>query len=62
MRGDVQEPDSRCGTSGTSWHVTRINKEGQLTADRKFEREISEKLSRRIELRGSGRPRKSIIF
>ena len=22
MRGDVQEPDSRCGTSGTSGHVT----------------------------------------
>jgi hypothetical protein len=22
MRGDVQEPDLRCGTSGTSGHVT----------------------------------------
>ncbi len=22
LRGDVQEPDLRCGTPGTSWHVT----------------------------------------
>ena len=22
MRGDEQEPDMRCGTPGTSWHVT----------------------------------------
>ncbi len=22
MRGDEQEPDMRCGTLGTSWHVT----------------------------------------
>src|SRR3970282_127369 len=22
MRGDEQEPDTRCGTPGTSWHVT----------------------------------------
>jgi len=22
MRGDEQEPDRRCGTPGTSWHVT----------------------------------------
>ncbi len=22
MRDDVQEPDLRCGTPGTSWHVT----------------------------------------
>ena len=32
---------------------------GQLTGNRKFEREISEKLGRRIELRGPGRPKKS---
>ena len=30
---------------------------GQLTANRKFSREISEKLGRRVELRGPGRPR-----
>ena len=22
LRGDEQEPDMRCGTLGTSWHVT----------------------------------------
>jgi hypothetical protein len=22
MQGDEQEPDKRCGTPGTSWHVT----------------------------------------
>jgi putative transposase len=34
---------------------------GQLTANRKFARMISEKIGRRIELRGPGRPRKNII-
>ncbi|MBC8318713.1 MAG: transposase [Desulfobulbaceae bacterium] len=31
---------------------------GQLTADKKFEKEMSIKLGRRMELRGPGRPRK----
>jgi putative transposase len=32
---------------------------GQLTGNRKFERTVSEKIGRRVELRGQGRPRKS---
>jgi putative transposase len=32
---------------------------GQLTASQKFEKEVSEKLGRRIELRGPGRPKKN---
>jgi putative transposase len=41
------------------WKLIReATQRGQLTADRKFERDISEKLGRRLESRGPGRPRK----
>ncbi len=42
------------------WKLIReAAQRGQLTADRKFEREISEKLGRRLESRGPGRPKKN---
>ena len=42
------------------WKLIReATQRGQLTADKKFEQEIFEKLGRRIELRGPGRPKKS---
>lgn len=42
------------------WKVIReAAQRGQLTANRKFEIEISKKLGRRIELRGPGRPKKN---
>jgi len=41
------------------WKLIReATQRGQLTADRKFEREISEKLGLRLEMRGPGRPKK----
>jgi putative transposase len=41
------------------WKLIReAAQRGQLTANRKFEKEISKKLGRRIELRGPGRPKK----
>jgi len=39
--------------------IREATQRGELTGNRMFEREISEKLGRRIELRGPGRPRKS---
>ena len=41
------------------WKLIReATQRGQLTADRKFEREISKKIGRRVELHGPGRPKK----
>ncbi|MBA3015591.1 MAG: transposase [Desulfobulbaceae bacterium] len=43
----------------TEWKLIReATQRGQLTANRKFIREISVKVGRRLELRGPGRPRK----
>jgi putative transposase len=43
----------------TEWKLIReAVQRGQLTADKRFEKEISKKLGRRVELRGPGRPRK----
>jgi len=39
--------------------IREATQRGQLTADGKFVREISEKIGRRLELRGPGRPRKA---
>ena len=45
--------------SEMEWKLIReAVQRGQLTADKKFEKEIPLKLGRRIELRGPGRPRK----
>ena len=45
---------------GNEWKLIReATQRGQLTADRKFEREISEKIGRRLESRGPGRPKKN---
>ncbi len=42
------------------WQLIRAaTQRGQLTANRKFEQEISKKLGRRIESRGPGRPKKN---
>jgi len=42
------------------WRLMReATQRGQLTASQKFEKEVSEKLGRRIELRGPGRPKKN---
>jgi putative transposase len=42
------------------WKLIReASQRGQLTANVKFEKEISKKLGRRIELRGPGRPKKN---
>jgi len=42
------------------WKLIRdATQRGQLTANRRFAREISEKLGRRLELRGPGRPKKN---
>ena len=42
------------------WKLIReATQRGQLTANRKFEKEISKKLSRRVQLRGPGRPKKN---
>jgi putative transposase len=41
------------------WKLIReATQRGQLVSGKKFTREISEKLGRRIELRGPGRPKK----
>jgi putative transposase len=43
----------------TEWKLIReAVQRGQLTADKRFEKEISKKLGRRVALRGPGRPRK----
>jgi len=43
----------------SEWTLIReATQRGQLTSGRKFEREISQKLDRRIELRGPGRPKR----
>ena len=39
--------------------IRETTQRGQLTANGKFVREISEKIGHRLELRGPGRPRKS---
>ncbi len=42
------------------WKLIReASQRGQLTANVKFEKEISKKLGRRVELRGPGRPKKN---
>jgi putative transposase len=42
------------------WKLIReATQRGQLTANRKYELEISKKLGRRIELRGPGRPQEN---
>lgn len=38
--------------------IREATQRGQLTANKKFEKEVSKKLGRRIELRGPGRPKK----
>jgi len=38
--------------------IREVTQLGQLVSGKKFTREISERLGRRIELRGSGRPKK----
>ena len=50
-----------CGTvPDGEWKLIReATQRGQLTANSKFEKEISRKLGRRIELRGPGRPKKN---
>ncbi|MFZ6028617.1 MAG: transposase [Chloroflexota bacterium] len=52
-----------CGTvPDGEWKLIReATQRGQLTANSKFEKEISRKLGRRIELRGPGRPKKNKI-
>jgi putative transposase len=46
-------------TPEEEWKLIReATQRGQLTGGKKFVREISKKLGRRIELRGPGRPKK----
>lgn len=50
----------RATVPDTEWRLIReATQRGQLTANGPFAREISEKLGRRLELRGPGRPRKA---